>query len=257
MPAESEPAGHGVYVAWGPAGAARLAPRVVCLVVVDVLSFTTAVTVAVAAGTRAYPYRWRDAGAAEFAERVGARLAVGRSALGPGTPWSLSPASLRRAPFTPRLVLPSPNGSTVAAAAAAGTLVVASCLRNASAVGRRLTAEGLGTPERPVAVIAAGERAADGTLRLAEEDLLGAGATVAALEAVRPAPSAVRARDAFLRTPDVRAAVADCPSAHELYGYGFREDVEIATEADTAPVVPVLVDGAFTDEAPVPRVSAP
>ena len=30
---------------------------------------------------------------------------------GAAAPWSLSPAGLRRAPFTPRLVLPSPNGS--------------------------------------------------------------------------------------------------------------------------------------------------
>lgn len=34
---------YGVRFEWGPIGAQRLAPDVACLVVVDVLSFTTAV----------------------------------------------------------------------------------------------------------------------------------------------------------------------------------------------------------------------
>ncbi len=65
---------------------------------------------------------------------------------GAAAPWSLSPAGLRRAPFTPRLVLPSPNGSAICAAAAAaaaasasdggvtdgGVTVIAGCLRNAA-----------------------------------------------------------------------------------------------------------------------------
>ncbi|MEW2393538.1 hypothetical protein AB0933_34770 [Streptomyces venezuelae] len=108
---------HGVRFDWGPTGAERLASDAACLVVVDVLSFTTAVTVAVEAGTRVFPYRWRDETAAAFAEQMGADLAVGRRMATPTAPWSLSPAALRRAPFTPRLVLPSPNGSAIAALA--------------------------------------------------------------------------------------------------------------------------------------------
>ena len=94
-------------------------------------------------------------------------------------PWSLSPAALLRAPYTPRLVLPSPNGSTIAAAASG--LVLAACLRNASAVGRWLAAHGYGTPSRPVLVVPAGERWPDGSLRPSLEDGLGAGAVIAAL----------------------------------------------------------------------------
>ena len=45
---------------WGPVGARHLADGAACLVVVDVLSFTTAVTVAVARGTIVFPYRWDD-----------------------------------------------------------------------------------------------------------------------------------------------------------------------------------------------------
>lgn len=51
---------HGVRFDWGLAGAAAHASSSSCLVIVDILSFTTSVTVAVEAGTRVFPYAWRD-----------------------------------------------------------------------------------------------------------------------------------------------------------------------------------------------------
>ena len=111
---------YDVRFEWGAAGAAALAPSSSCLVVVDVLSFSTSVTVAVEAGTQVYPCAWRDETAAAFARERQAELAVGRRAASADRPWSLSPAALRRAPFIPRLVLPSPNGSAICASAAAG-----------------------------------------------------------------------------------------------------------------------------------------
>ncbi|MFK4104226.1 hypothetical protein ACI2L1_29905 [Streptomyces sp. NPDC019531] len=116
------------------------------MVVVDVLSFTTAVGVAVQQGTRILPF-WlpdgpagsarRDAAekaAAVYATRSGARLAVHRRAVTPANPWSLSPAHLRRAPYVVRLVLPSPNGAAIAAATPPRFRLVAACLRNVTAV---------------------------------------------------------------------------------------------------------------------------
>lgn len=44
---------------WGLAGVRHLAPADV-MVIVDVLSFTTSVNIAVARGAVVYPYRWRD-----------------------------------------------------------------------------------------------------------------------------------------------------------------------------------------------------
>lgn len=108
--------------AWsgGPAGAGRLTTAAARLVVVDVLSFTTAVSVAVETGIRVLPF-WLPGGpagcteraaaekaAAVYAQQCGARLAVARRAVTPDRPCSLSPAYLRRAPFVARLVLPSP-----------------------------------------------------------------------------------------------------------------------------------------------------
>lgn len=105
--------------------------------VVDVLSFTTSVCVAVDPGMVVYPFAWKDERAHEFAAKMDASLAVGRRQVkaaqdGP----SLSPVHLARCPFSPRIVLPSPNGSTISALLArSGGQVVAGCLRNAQAVG--------------------------------------------------------------------------------------------------------------------------
>ena len=99
--------------------------------VVDVLRFTTAVEAAVTRGLAVYPYRWRDASAAAFADSVQARLADEHDPVGP----SLSPSSMAGLAPGASVVLPSPNGSTCAILAAeAGARVVAGCLRNAAAV---------------------------------------------------------------------------------------------------------------------------
>lgn len=265
-------AAYDVRFEWGPAGAAALAPSSSCLVVVDVLSFSTSVTVAVEAGTRVYPCAWPAGAAAEsaaeFARSRQAELAVGRRAVSAARPWSLSPAALRRAPFVPRLVLPSPNGSAICAAAAEGAsagageagsaagaggafvgvdavTVIAGCLRNAAAVGRFLR----GSPG-PVTVIAAGERWPDGSLRPALEDLLGAGAILAALRGPGGlgslSPEAEAARVCFEATADVVAAVSGCASGRELIEGGFGDDVAIAAEIGACLMVPVLAGGAFT-----------
>lgn len=243
--------GYGVRLEWGPVGAARLSRPEAAVVVVDVLCFTTCVSVAVGRGTAVHPARWRDGRAAELATRLGAELAVSRAEVGAKHPYSLSPAHLLAAPPAPRLVLPSPNGSTIAAAARTGT-VVAACLRNASAVAGWLTDQGYGTPERPVLLVPAGERWPDGSLRPALEDLIGAGAVVAALTdlvAGPVSPEADAARAALAATADVRAALRECGSGRELVERGWPADVEIAAERDADRVVPVLVEGRFLDRA--------
>src|SRR5438105_7804979 len=114
---------------WGPAGAHALAAAVDVLVIVDVLSFTTAVDVAVTRGARVYPYRQRDASAVAFAQQIGAVLAGYRRAVSATEPYSLSPASLEHLPIGTRLVLPSPNGATISVLATElGRPTLAGCL---------------------------------------------------------------------------------------------------------------------------------
>src|SRR3954454_3971336 len=85
--------GYRVRFDWGPVGADAVAPGAAFVAVVDVLSFTTTLTVAVEQGISVLPYRWRDDSAVGFAHRHGAALAVLRSQAGPGQ-ITLSPESI-------------------------------------------------------------------------------------------------------------------------------------------------------------------
>ncbi len=230
---------------WGSVGAKRIASAGGALVIVDVLSFTTAVSVAVERGAAVIPAPWRDGRAEELADESRAYLAVGRSEVTAESPWSLSPASLRDGQLPQRLVLPSPNGSAIAAASSG--VVVAACLRNARAVGAWL-ADWRSQNDLPVAVVAAGERWPDGTLRPALEDLLGSGAVIAALSGssgLRLSSEASAARTTYTATASIPDAVRGSASGKELLEQDFGMDVDIALELDASDVVPVLTDGAF------------
>ena len=244
-----------VRLDWGPVGARATQADV--SVVVDVLSFSTSVTVAVERGMWVYPYPWKGPRAEAFAAEHDAVLAVGRleaRAEGAVAAPTLSPAGLLTADPLPRLVLPSPNGSTIAAALQeVGATCAVGCLRNARAVAAWL-APAL-ERGRSVAVIAAGERwSHDDSLRPALEDHLGAGAIVSALAtqgyAARLSPEARSAADLF---DAARHQIADrllaCVSGRELTALGFADDVAVAADLDAATVVPVLTDGAFAPAA--------
>ena len=103
---------------WGINGAERVSSGADYTVIIDVLSFTTTVSVALDSGIEVFPYPWRDATAQDFAWQHDALLAVGRSEAargsGPQPLVSLSPASVRAATGLRRIVLPSPNGSALA-----------------------------------------------------------------------------------------------------------------------------------------------
>lgn len=245
-------AGYSVRFDWGMPGARAVVGPADVAVVVDVLSFTTTLSVAGDAGTIVLPYRWRDESAAAYARRHDATLAVGRSMAGPND-VTLSPVSVRRAPSIERLVLPSPNGSTIAHALAGGARrVVGACLRNASAVARWIVSKPSTTG---VAVIAAGERWPDEELRPAVEDLWGAGAVVAALVEQGRTDLSPEARTAATAYRDVAAdlgpMLAASASGRELAAMGFGGDVDIAAEAGTSDAVPVMdSDGRFCPVAP-------
>ena len=100
---------------WGLAGVRQLAPVVDLVVIVDVLSFSTAVSIAVDQGARVVPFRSRDEGAAAHARSIGAVLASpNRNTRGP----TLSPASLTTLRSGQVADPPSPNGGTCAVEAA-------------------------------------------------------------------------------------------------------------------------------------------
>lgn len=237
---------------WGAVGARALAADV--SVVVDVLSFSTSVCVAVERGMRVYPYRWKDSRAQDFAREHSALLVVGRieaTKSGAIPDPSLSPASLLLCEPVSQIVLPSPNGSTIAAVLhESGSQVAAGCLRNADAIARWLTPQL--DQGKSVAIIAAGERwDANDSLRVALEDQLGAGAILSALvslghqDVMSPEASATAAL--FDATQDkLSEHFEGCVGACELNNWGFHADVDIAGALNSSDVVPVLTDGAFT-----------
>jgi 2-phosphosulfolactate phosphatase len=241
MTIEDQP-GFDPRLAWAVEGGALLALVCPVLVVVDILRFTTAVDVAVTHGAQVVPARWP---AGEGPGRTGGDPVPGFEPAAELNPrpagYSLSPASLLGVPAGTRVELASPNGATVSlAVAAAGAVVLAGCLRNASAVAA--AARGLGGP---VGVVAAGERRPDGSLRPAVEDLIGAGAILHALGG-DPSPEARAAVAAFLdAAPDLPAALATCASGLELAARGLAADLRLAAEHDVSRAVPRLSGGAF------------
>jgi 2-phosphosulfolactate phosphatase len=235
-----------VRFAWGLREAQAAGAPGAAFVIVDVLSFSTAVTVAVGRGTTVYPHAWPDPGAEAFAAGRAAALAVPRRDVDAGHPWSLSPADLLAAPAPERLVLPSPNGSAISAALAAGQ-VVAGCLRNATAVARWLEDHSFLTRRHPSVIVAAGERWPGGALRPALEDLLGAGAIIAAIDPRAARSPEAAATEAAWRGCAGRAGefLRDCTSGRELAATGYAADVTAAADHDAQDTVPVLADGAF------------
>lgn len=238
----ANPASFRVRFDWGPMGLRNLAAEVDVVVVVDVLSFTTCVDVALGRGAVVFPYKWHDGSEVAFAASVDAALAAPRDA---GDGWSLSPASLVAVPAGARLVLPSPNGSALAfaAAEAGASELVAACVRNGAAVGSAFADENL-----TVGVIAAGERwrGATGPMRVAVEDLLGAGAVLSMFDRLDLSPEARVAVAAWHDAEsDIVERLRGCVSGRELIERGWPEDVDLAAQAHVSDLVPVLVGDRF------------
>lgn len=234
---------------WGAEGLAALAPHCAVVVIVDVLRFTTAVTCALESGATVLPYRWNDDGAAGYAVANDAALA-GRREDGA---LSLSPTDLLTAAPGTRLVLPSPNGSTLAFMARDMGVdhVLAGCIRNATATARAARDLAAGGA---IGLIAAGERwgVHEGPLRPAVEDMLGAGAVLAALDpsgAISPprcSTEAAAARAAFVAArPRLYDAIAGCVSGRELLERGWEDDVATSAAHDVSTVVGRLTANEF------------
>ena len=218
---------------------ALLARECAVVVVVDVLSFCTSVDVAIGRGGRVLPQRWVDPArpAAQGAVQAGRREGPGPS-LRPSSLLGLAPGTL--------LALPSPNGAALCVAAARyDAVVLAGCLRNATATAAEAAARAAGGP---IGIVPAGERWPDGVLRVAAEDALGAGAIIAALR-TRTAggtfsPEAELVAAQFAAAVDhLPAILSGLASGRELIADGYGADVDLAAAHDVSTFAPRLVDG--------------
>lgn len=239
---------------WGSEGLHAIGQDAAVIVIVDVLSFTSAVDVAVGRGGIVYPFPSGDPGATEFAAAREATLTVHRNDVSTASPWSMSPRVLSDLPEGTRLVMPSINGaSLVHKAAAFGVPILAGCLRNATAVASRATT--LAAGRGAIAIVAAGERwyTSTGPLRPSVEDLLGAGAVLHALDpsaAVRQpccSPEAAAARSAFASARyRLVEHITRTSSGRELLAQGWADDVGMAASHDVSTTAPLLFNGAFS-----------
>jgi 2-phosphosulfolactate phosphatase len=236
--------GHRVKLRWGRRGATAGAEAGEILVIVDTLSFSTAVTIALENGAVVWPAATEAEAAARAAE-VGAEVAVSRRDVPQRGRFSLSPSTWTGVEPGTRVVLPSPNGSTLARLGESAPVVLLGCLRNswACAVAARKLGFELGVP---ISVLAAGERWPDDQgLRFSVEDLIGAGAIITAID-LAASPEARAARAAFeAARGDLAAVLSDSGSGRELIAGGFADDVRHAARLDVTTVIPRLTDGRF------------
>ena len=231
-----EQTAYDIRLEWGEQGIAALSPTSDVTIVVDVLSFTTCVEIAVARGATIFPFRGDDPKG--YAKKKEALLASKRKT--DDSDFTLSPTSLMTIPPNTRLVLPSPNGSLLTMAAAEHGAVVAGCLRNSQAV-----ADYAATHFKKITVIPCGERWwHNWSLRPSLEDILGAGAIISRLEGSK-SPEAIQAESVYRAFAEMSEPLLNCSSGVELRERGFEQDVLVAAEENVSRCVSVFRDKAY------------
>ena len=244
-----------VHVEWGRTGAALAAARGDVVVVVDVLSFSTTLSIAVARDFTCLIYSGAEieslGGPAIAAIRLGARPVSRRRKVEPGQ-VSLSPASLLQAEPGQRVIFTSLNGAAVVSAATKAPALLIGGPRNATACAA-LAVELMTTVRAGrITVVACGEHwssvepAVAGT-RPAVEDWLGAGAVCARIADLGYSLSAeARLAASAWNHPSALSDVADSISARELRAAGFATDVDLALQVDADTKVPTRMTGEQT-----------
>ncbi|PLR94148.1 2-phosphosulfolactate phosphatase [Bacillus sp. T33-2] len=237
-------------VEWGKRGAREAAGRGDIIIIVDVLSFSTAVTAAVHSGAAIYPFPPPiNEEASAFAAQLGAELLLGRAeAAKIGRP-SLSPVSFAPELKGNKFVMCSLNGAACTAVAAAVPALLAGSLLNATAVAE--TADLLQTRTGAnITVIACGEhwnnpKEGENVLRPSLEDYLGAGAILSELRGAK-SPEALVCIGAYEHSkPSLEQLIWDCGSGRELRKKGYEQDVRFSSQLDYCRTVPILVENHF------------
>ena len=219
---------------WGQQGLKRLAPISDVVIIVDVFSFSTSVDVATARGAFIIPHV-KPGEYHKFGKRIGAIVANERGQGG----YTSSPVSFNSIPAKTRLVLPTSNGATLSCLAG-NTIILAGCLRNARAVAKKAMELG-----KTIAVIPAGARWPDRSIRFAIEDFIGAGAILSYLKG-SVSPEAQNAIAAYNNIKhNVCEFIKKCSSGKKLIKNGFPKDIKCACQVNVSTTVPRLIDGVY------------
>lgn len=216
-----------VHVEWG---AKALEQATGTAIIVDCLSFSTALSVACTRGAKIFPF-----GTYEGGKKLAACLSIDCVGKRREQGLSLSPPTLDAVKPEQEIVLPSPNGSNLSTLSTA-KYTFAGALRNAQAAANAATKMG-----EDIVIVAAGERwHGDGSLRPAFEDQLAAGAIASFLTGNKTS-EAIAAMAVFDACEnDLLAALHQCDSGKELTERGFEQDVEWASQLNATECVPRL-----------------
>lgn len=232
---------------WGQQGAIQAAERGDIIVVVDTLSFSTAVACAVHQGGVVYPCA-KTEDAAAVAQRIGGEAAVNRRDVPQKGRFSLSPVTYLGLESGTKIVLSSLNGATCSRLSREVPYLFAGALVNAEVVAAAVS-QVLSTTDLSVTIIACGERwlipSEQGQLRVAIEDYLGAGAILSYLE-YEKSPEARVCQGSFQSVQnDLEEIIWDCGSGRELREAGFEADVRYALQLNLLDAVPVMQGECF------------
>jgi 2-phosphosulfolactate phosphatase len=234
---------------WGQRGVLRAAQRGDVLVIVDTLSFSTAVAMAVHHGGLVYPCPEGE-DPVKLAKRIDGEAAVGRADVPPKGRFSLSPLTYVGLEPGTRIILSSPNGATCSYCSRQVPHLFVGALVNARAVAtavshvlNKMDSSGC------VTVVACGEREMtlpeDNPIRFAVEDYLGAGAILSYLR-FEKSPEARVCQSAFVdNKKDMPCILWECESGRELRAEGFGKDVEFTAQLNLYDSVPILYEGLF------------
>lgn len=216
---------------WGIDGINKYSSISDITIIVDILSFSTCVDIALSQKAIVYPYVYKDDSAIEYAAANDALLASFNRRK---DRFSLSPSSLKKISEGTRIVLPSPNGSELSLCSLSKVTLCA-CYRN-----YRLVAEYANSISENIVVIPAGEKWPNGTIRFAIEDYLGAGALLSELKGELSAEANAAKKLFESLKPELYDIISGSLSGRELIEKGFPEDVDLALELNAGSSVPVL-----------------
>lgn len=206
------------------------------MVVFDVLRATTTLAAALAAGvSEIRVFGSLDGAARAAAAHVGPRILCGEENCLPPAGFDLgnSPGAFRRELHAGQVAyMSTTNGTRAMVAARSARTLLAGAIVNASAVARAVAATG-----DDVTLLCAGTGG-----EVAMEDLLGAGAVIAALDRLTPfrpdSDAALVARRLFqAAVPELRAALTETRGGRNVIAAGLVPDIDFAARLDALDVV--------------------
>lgn len=226
---------YNIKCEWGLEGLDALLDLSDVIIIIDILSFSTCVDIITSNKSPVFPYLYKDESALNFAKENNLILAEKRNK----DKISLSPYSLINIPKNSKILLPSPNGSTLSFytnKAKKKLSVICSCLRNFRACAE--LAQEIG---KNITIIPAGEKWNNNTTRFAIEDFLGAGAIISEIKSNSLSPESFLALNSFNSVKnDIYQIIKKSASGKELIEKGFEEDVKIACELNASNNTPIL-----------------